>query len=217
MSNGEPPGGSVQIQITAPQRFTPFRQFLCSAYGLLLFLPTIIVAIVAVSLMQLGVLTLVLPFIVLLIATFFLPFGFGNAYVARLAESLKPTNTEAMLVQMAFVPRLHYGFLGVMEDADDIGWLSCSDQGLRFHGDSVKLSIPLRQVRAVRRRAGGFRGLFLYWRTAVTVEGLEEFTELWFAERSSLVLPTSWKINKRLYESVASKIPRSDGKKTSLT
>jgi len=205
MSNGEQPGGQAQIQIRAPQRFTPARLLVCSAYGLLLFLPTVLISVLAISFLRLSALTLALPLVTVALSTFFLPLGFGNSYVARLAEPLRPADREAMLVQLAFVPRLHWGFRGMVEDADDIGWLSCSQEALVFRGDSVNLSIPLHMVKSVTRENSGLRGLFLYSRTAVAVEGLQEFTKLRFAERSSRVLPASWSIGKQLYEYLASK------------
>lgn len=206
MSIGEPPGTEPRIHISAPRRFTLATLIICSAYGLLLFLPAL-ASILAVSLVQLSFLTLALPLLTLALATFFLPFGFGNGYVARVAESLRPADRDAKLVQLAFVPRLHWGLRGMMEDADDIGWLSCTSNALVFQGDSVNLSIPLSRVKSVRRENSGFRGLFLYSRTAVKVDGLDEFTALRFAERSSRLLPSSWRCARDLYEYVASKVP----------
>ncbi|HEY5911767.1 MAG TPA: hypothetical protein VJA21_14290 [Verrucomicrobiae bacterium] len=178
-------------------------------YGLLLFLPTILISVLAISFVQLGLLSLILPLLTVAAATFFLPFGFGNGYVARLAESLRPEDRDALLVQVAFVPRLRLGLRGVMEDADDIGWLSCTEKDLAFRGDSVNVSIPLTQVRTVRRENSGFRGLFLYSRTAIKVEGVDDFDGLRFAERSSLVLPTSWRAARQLYKYLSSKVPES--------
>ncbi len=205
MSNGEQPGSQAQVEIRAPREFTFTRLAICSAYGLLLFLPTLLISVMAVSFLQLSFLSVALPLLTVAVATFFLPFGFGNSYVARVAETLRPADRDAMLVQVAFVPRLNLGLRGMLEDADDIGWLSCSERGLVFRGDAVNLTIPFRQVRSVKRENSGFRGLFLYSRTAVAVEGVEDFSKLRFAERSSQVLPGSWRLGKKLYESVVAK------------
>jgi hypothetical protein len=211
MSNGEQLRGEAQIQIRKPQRFTAARLLVCSAYGLLLFLPTVLISVLAISFLQLSVLTLALPLLTVAVSTFFLPLGFGNTYVARLAESLRPADRQAMLVQLAFVPRLHWGLRGMVEDADDIGWLSCTEDALVFRGDSVNLAIPLHLVKSVKRENSGLRGLFLYSRTAIAVEGLQEFTKLRFAERSSQILPASWSLGKKLYEFVASKAGQQAG------
>ncbi len=208
MSNGEQPGLQAQIQLRAPRYFTSARLLICSAYGMLLFLPTLLISILAISFLQLSFLTVALPLFTVGLATFFLPFGFGNSYLARIAESLRPPDPEAMLVQLATVPRLNLGFRGMVDDADDIGWLSCSESALIFRGDAVNLSIPLRCVRSVKRENGGVRGLFLYSRTAVKVDGIGEFNKLRFAERSSQILPGSWRLGRKLYEYVAAKAGR---------
>ncbi len=209
MTDGKQPGSQVQVQIRAPQRFTTVRLLICSAYGFLLFLPTLLISVLAISFLQLSVMSLVLPLLTVAVATFFLPFGFGNSYVARVAETLRPEDRDAMLVQVAFVPRLNLGLRGMLEDADDIGWLSCNEGELVFRGDAVNLSIPLRQVQSVKRENSGFRGLFLYSRTAVGVEGVDDFSKLRFAERSSQVLPGSWRLGRELYESVAARAGKS--------
>ena len=163
------------------------------AYGLLLMIPVVLVAL-AVSVRQLGMLTVLLPVLAVGIATFFLPFGFGNPYVARLVRSLpKPAAWEpgSAIVQLTLTPRLRSGTRALLEDADDVGWLGFSESTLVFQGDSVALSIPLAQIREVRFENIGARGLYLYPRLAISVQGLDGVQALGFADRSSWWLPAA--------------------------
>ncbi len=176
--------------------------FVVCAFGVLLGIP-LFISVLVVSLMRPGIFSLLIPLLVIVVTLYFLPFGLGNAYVARLIRSLKPTtdkNQEAFIVQLTVCPRIRSGLLAVVEDADDIGWLSFTALELLFHGDSVKLSIPFDQIKKVQRQNIGLRGLFVISRIALVVPGLPKVESLEFAERSSWLLPTSRKTTKKLYQ-----------------
>jgi hypothetical protein len=197
----EAQGESARIEVSAPCRFGSTALLMCSAYGLALLLPTLF-AMIAVSLMGLGLLTLALPLMTLAAATFFLPFGFGNPYLKKLAEPFKPKQGEPMLVQLSFEPRLRSGLRATIEDADDVGWLTCTASGFFFDGDSVKLFVPAARINAVKHQNSGFRGLFLYSGVAVEVAGIPSCRRLKFAERSSLMLWHSRGLTRQLYSNV---------------
>ena len=160
--------------------------------------------------MRPGIFSLLIPLLVIVATLYFLPFGLGNAYVARLIRALKPgtgKDQEAFVVQLTLSPRIRSGLLAVIEDADDIGWLSFTASELLFHGDSVKLSIPFDQIKKVQRQNIGLRGLFVISRIELVIPELPKVKSLEFAERSSWVLPTSRKITKNLYQQLLEKIP----------
>jgi hypothetical protein len=151
-----------------------------------------------------GLAPLALPFLALGITAFFLPFGLGNPGVAWLVGRLHPRpapGEEGFVVQLALAPRVRSGLWAIMEDADDIGWLSLTEVGLKFQGDSVQIWVPFQQVSRVRLLNVGLRGLFVYGaRIVVQVEGLPNFQALEFAERSSWLLPASRRTTRRLHE-----------------
>jgi hypothetical protein len=191
--------GEASIQIGAPNRFDFLAQVICTGYGLLLVLPAV-ASMLAVSLVGLSFWTLIIPLVTLGLATFFLPFGFGNGYVRRLARPLRPTEaTEAFLVQLTFSPRLRPGLWALFEDADDIGWLYFRGSTLVFSGDFVQLSLPRERLQNLRLETGGLRGLFLYLRIALDPVGAEGIKTMKFAERSTLLLPNSRTAARQMY------------------
>lgn len=203
------PSSTAQIEITPPRIFTAASVFVVCAFGILLGLP-LLIAVLGVSLMRPGILSLLIPLAVIAGTIFVLPFGLGNAYVARLARKFRPVTAqprEAFLVQLTLFPRIRSGILAVIEDADDIGWLSFNASEVVFQGDSVKFSIPLNQVTSVQRQNIGLRGLYVISRIKVLVPGLPKIDSLEFAERSSLLLPTSKEITKKLYQQLVERTP----------
>lgn len=176
-----------------------------NAYGLILVAP-ILVVLLAVSVTPLGVNTVLIPLLTVAVATFFLPFGFGNTHVARLVRSFEPAAGEPgrFIVQLSAQPRLRSGLGALLEDADDVGSLDVSGSSLHFRGDSVELTVPLDQIRSVRRQTLGWRGLFLYGPLVVVeLQGLPELERVKFAERSSSVITQSRKIARDLYRSIS--------------
>ena len=148
-----------------------------NAYGVLLAAPFFI-AILVVSVVQFGILTLLIPFLVVAATAYFLPFGLGNAHVTRLVQSLHPAagKTEnGFIVQLTLSPRIRSGLRAILDDADDIGYLSFTESGLLFQGDSVNLSVPFDHIEQVRPQNIGLRGLFVYGRRIkVVVSGLPQ-------------------------------------------
>jgi hypothetical protein len=153
--------------------------------------------------------TVLLPFLAVAITALFLPFGLGNSYIVRLVRPLKPataSDAKTFIVQLTLSPRIRSGLRALLEDADDVGYLSVSESELVFQGDSVKLSVPKDCIEAVRPRNIGMRGLFVYGRRIeVVISGLPNVASIQFAERSSWLLPASRRVTRELCALFAAK------------
>jgi len=197
-----------QIQLTSPRRLTFAAVLIISAYGLLLVVP-VLATIMIVSLLHLGVITILLPVLAVALTTFFLPLGFGNPYVVRLVRSM-PQNeatNPSFIAQITFDPRVRSGLRALMEDADDIGWVTVTDSGVLFEGDSIAMSVPFTRIEAISTESIGWRGLFLYGpQTVIKVTGLPNAKAFKLAERSSWLLPAARRNAKRLHQCLAGKV-----------
>ncbi|MGO8926790.1 MAG: hypothetical protein ACLQU3_07870 [Limisphaerales bacterium] len=201
---------SATIEIAKPRLFTAGAVAVVSAYGILLATPFLI-SVLVISVIQFGPLTVLIPLLVVAATAYFLPFGLGNAHVTRLVYSLNPAaakGEDGFIVQLTLSPRLRTGLRALLEDADDVGYLSFTGTGLRFQGDSVKLTVPFDCIQEVRPQNIGLRGLFVYGRRIrLVVSGLPQAEAIEFAERSSRVLPASRAITRKLYQRLSTKAP----------
>jgi hypothetical protein len=163
-----------------------------------------------VSLLHLSVLTFLIPLLAIAVTTFFLPLGFGNPYVVRLVRSLQPIDPKSQnsfIAQITFTPRIRTGVRALLEDADDVGWLTFTESELSFQGDSIRLIVPFKRIGGLRRESIGWRGLFLYGpQMVIAVSGLPQASSFKLAERSSWLLPTSRKNAKQLQEHLQDKL-----------
>ncbi len=124
--------------------------------------------------------------------------GCGVLLVAPVLASL----LAVTLIKLGMLTVL-IGLRALVEDADDLGYLSFTDSELIFQGDSVRLRIPWRQISAVRPQNIGWRGRYLYGsRIIISVTGIPNVDAVAFSERSSLLLPTSKRITKKLRERI---------------
>ena len=86
-----------------------------NAYGLLLAAPFFI-SVLVVSVIKFGVLTVLIPFLVVAATAYFLPFGLGNTHVTRLVQSLNPAagkGEDGFIVQLTLSPRLRSGLRAI--------------------------------------------------------------------------------------------------------
>jgi hypothetical protein len=207
----------AHFDVANPRRFNTRALVIISAYGLVLAIPAL-VSMMAVSVMEFGWGTFAVPLLTVLAATYFLPFGFGNPHVTRLAHQLPAADSgdgPRFVVQISTSPRLCQGLRALFEDADDIGWLSVAEEEVVFNGDRSRLSVPYGRVRELRQCNGGWRWLFLYGPSIeFSVDGLPEFNRFRFAERSGWVLTTSKKNGRKLYSLLRAKIDAAGGGKT---
>jgi hypothetical protein len=179
-----------------------------SLYGFILMFP-VVVAILGVTLLQLGFWTFLVPMAVIGAATYFLPLGFGNPHVTRLVRPLRPPSVQpqdVFVVQFSTSPRIRSGPMALLEDADDVGVLAFTDSTLEFYGDSVRLSVPFSEIKDLRQRNAGFRALFAYGHQLVFKVPSLNGAAFRFAERSSRVLPSSRKIADRMYQQLKVKV-----------
>jgi hypothetical protein len=199
---------TAKIEIAQPKAFTLRAVCAVNAYGFFLAVP-VFASILVVSVLKFGLHTVLIPLLVIAGTAVFLPFGLGNPYVARLVRSLMPgggSGAKGFIVQLTLSPRIRSGLRAMSEDADDIGYLSFSESGLLFEGDSVRLSVPFDCIQEVRSHNIGLRGLFVYGRRIrVVVSGLPNVESFELAERSSWLLPTSRKITRELCEQLSKK------------
>jgi hypothetical protein len=193
------------VEVTSPKAFTPRTIVVIAACGLLLVTP-VLISLMAVTLIKLGILTFLIPAGVIAFTAYFLPVGLGNPVVTRLVRSLRIDANEEMdgfIVQITMSPRIRSGLRAVIEDADDLGYLSFTDSGLVFQGDSVRLRIPWKQISDVRPQNIGWRGRYLYGpRIKICVAGIPNVEAVAFSERSSLLLPTSKRVTRKLRERI---------------
>lgn len=209
---------SATIEIAKPKLFTFGAVVAVNAYGVLL-VASLFMSILVVSLIGFGFLTILIPFLVVAATAYFLPFGFGNTHITRLVRLLNPDagkSNDGFIVQLTLSPRIRSGLRAILEDADDIGYLSFTGTGLVFQGDSVKLSIPFDRITRAQPQNVGLRGRFVYGRRIkVVVSGLPNIESLEFAERSSCLLPNSRAITRRLHERLCTKAPQEAPRATS--
>lgn len=194
------------LEITSPQVFTPGAIFVIAGFGVLLSMP-VMCSLLAVTVIKLGMLSLLIPLLTLAVTAYFLPFALGNPIVRKLVRSVNPQVDEVkdgFIVQMTLSPRIRTGLRALIEDADDLGYLGFTESELIFQGDSVRLRIPWEQIAEVRPQNIGWRGRYLYGsRIRITVAGISNAAAVTFSERSSLLLPTSKRITKKLYERIS--------------
>lgn len=191
------------MEITSPKAFTAGPILVIAGCGFLLVAP-VLLSLLAVTVIKLGMLTMLIPLLTIAATAYFLPFGLGNPVVRRLVRSLGPNAGEdGFIVQMTLTPRVRSGLRALVEDADDLGYLSFTTSQLVFQGDSVRLRIPWSQITEVRPQNIGWRGRYLYGsRIIITVAGIPDVNAVTFSERSSLLLPSSKQITKKLRDRI---------------
>jgi hypothetical protein len=191
------------VEITSPKAFNSGAILIIAGCGVLLVTP-VLASLLAVTVIKLGMLTVLIPLLTIAVTAYFLPFGLGNPVVRRLVRARKlDVGEDGFIVQMTLAPRIRSGLRALIEDADDLGCLSFTDSELVFQGDSVRLRIPWRQISEVRPQNIGWRGRYLYGsRIIITVASIPHVDAVSFSERSSLLLPTSKRITRKLRERI---------------
>ena len=203
------PATPARMEIKPPTLLTGGAVLAVCLYGALLMVP-VLISVLTVSVLRLGILTWLIPLATVVAATCFLPFGFGNPHIARLARSLpaaSPGRLDGFVVQVTLTPRLRKGVRALIEDADDIGWLRLSDSELVFQGDSLSFSVPFDRISSVKPQSIGVRGLFLYPSLRIVVSSLPNIQSLTIAERSAWLLPTARATTKKIGRQLAEKLP----------
>src|SRR2546430_1401474 len=71
-----------KIEIVEPRLFRTGAVIIVTAYGFLAIIP-VFFSFLVVSLMRVGIPTLLIPLAVIAVTAYFLPFAFGNSYVTK--------------------------------------------------------------------------------------------------------------------------------------
>ena len=143
---------------------------------------------------------------------FFLPvLAGGNPYIVHLVKKIPQQpewNEKPFVVQMSLSPRLHFGIRGVLEDADDIGFLSFTKDSVIFYGDQTRLELPIDSLTEVSVRNVGFRGLWICGnRIRVRSKVLCDYEFVEFADRSAWNVISAFRRSKEILA-----VLRQDGK-----
>lgn len=196
------------IEISQPRRFGVLSILAKYAFSFLLLIP-FVAALMLISLQNLGQASLLILFLTL-VGTICISPALGNLYVFWAVRGLKSgagMDDRLSIVQISFWPRIRKGFRALLEDADDVGYLSIDDTKIDFVGDSVRLSLPLQRVSALQGENVGLRGLYVTsGRITLQVSGLNGCEEIEIAERSSRLIFSSRKRTRELFADIQSKL-----------
>jgi hypothetical protein len=195
------------IEISAPRQFGLLSILAKYAFSFLLLLP-FLAALLLISFQNLGRASLVILFVTLAGTVCISPV-LGNLYVFWTVRGLRPAESQdskPSIVQISFFPRIRKGLRALLEDADDVGYLSLSDSEIKFVGDSVRLTIPIARIKTIEGENVGIRGLYLTaGRITLRVSGLDGFEEIEIAERSSRLIFSSRRITRDLFTRIKSR------------
>jgi hypothetical protein len=201
-----------KIDVAAPKFLTAGTVLAIYVSGLLLGVLVLGGSVLVLSLYPLSIWSVLVPVLAAIAFITLPPLGFEQFVVMRLVRSLPPAPASAQasfIAQLSLKPRLRPGLRGLLDDADDIGRLSLTESELIFHGDSVRLAVPLARIAGVRTHNVGLRRFFVYGpRVEVVVVGMPGYTALEFAGRSPQFVAGSRKaarqLRKRLVAAVQS-------------
>lgn len=192
------------LEVKPPQFLKARAIIAINLYGFVVGLP-VLLAFGYVSFRPLDTSSYFVPVLAVILATIFLPVGFGNPHARLLGQRIKPPfpASQARVVQLTVWPRIFQGVRATVEDADDIGHLRVTENGVEFFGDSVHLRAPFGAIQSVRLENIGLRGLFIYApRILMTIDGLQP-SIFEVADRSSFWLPGARRETQKLYFTIA--------------
>ncbi len=133
---------------------------------------------------------------------FLFPSALGNPYVRRIVmASLDEESPKKVsyICQVTLSPRLHDGFRGFMEDADDVGHLQITGEAVVFAGDQVRIVLPFISIKEVSYSNCGFRGLWVAGqKIKITTNALDDLNSIEFSERQSNTVISSQRISKEI-------------------
>ena len=83
-----------------------------------------------------------------------------NYYIRSLVLRTQPSPPgDGYVCQISTAPRQYTGLRGFLEDADDVGWLTVTEDGLRFNGDHTEAQLSWRETTSLQLSGIGWRGL----------------------------------------------------------
>jgi hypothetical protein len=138
-------------------------------------------------------------------AVLLLPFA-NNFYVGRLVRRhiARPENgQDAFVVQIALNPRVYGGLRGLLEDADDVGYLRFADDGLEFEGDSVNVRLPYHRIDRIEDCNVGVRGFWVVGRRVrVYTKSLPPYSRFEFLEREGLAIRRTRQVSESIIQAI---------------
>jgi hypothetical protein len=202
-----------KIEISEPKRFGVPSILGKYAFSFLLGAPCV-AFLLLLSLHDLGQWSLPVGLLILCATICLMP-SLGNLYVSWVVRPLKPEGQGAirhmgsdnnLIVQVTLSPRIRQGFRALIEDADDVGYLILNQSALTFHGDSIHITVPFEQIKAVHGENVGLRGVYVAsGRIAIETPGLQGFEGVEIAERSSRIIFSSRKITREIFARIKEK------------
>lgn len=119
----------------------------------------------------------------------------ANPYVRHLVEKkhgCRQSNSNSYICQLSMSPRFYSGLRGFLEDADDLGWLEITDDGIVFKGDSMNLSLPFEAISRIATLGCGYRMLGMGGRKIrISTRALDGIQAFELSERQSYTIGTS--------------------------
>jgi hypothetical protein len=142
---------------------------------------------------------------------YFIPsLGNGNWLIKRILRTAlnQPDEISACFIfQLSTKPRRYTGMRGLLEDADDIGYLCLTDKALVYKGDSINMLVPYKSIRSIRYLSCGWRVLWLCGeKIEITFPVNNSLTTIVLGERASRSVTESKRIIKKTCESLSAKV-----------
>ena len=126
----------------------------------------------------------------------------ANPYIRMLVNrNLGPKQPDsiAYVCQCSLSPRLHGGLRGFLEDADDVGRVEITGEGILFSGDHVTLSLPFTMIDDLIRVNCGYRMLGICGdRVRLFSRAIEGIEFIEFLERESNTVPASRRLSEEM-------------------
>lgn len=141
---------------------------------------------------------------------FLWPSVLGNAYVRRIVKRCpiqeSPGNMP-FVCSVTLSPRLHLGFRGFMEDADDVGHLLLTADAVIFNGDQVRIVLPYTSIDGISYATSGWRGLWIAGKKIkITTNAFPGLNSLTFMERQSNTVTSALRISKEIIRELEPKM-----------
>lgn len=108
-------------------------------------------------------------------------------------------------------PRQQFDIRGFLEDADDIGFLKLTKDGIEFKGSYIDGLVPYDQIKSVKMLTSGWRGMWcISGRLHVLMNNPGGIQEIYLGERHSSSIPGGWKITRQLYGEIKDKVGKNE-------
>lgn len=119
----------------------------------------------------------------------FMPVFQLNFYLRHLIRKVrgqKQPVTAAYDCQISFSPRLRHGLVANLGDSDDIGRFEITDDGIRFDGEIVQLTLPFAAIDSISRSTSDWRAMWAQGRKSrIATRGLDGISSFEIGERQS--------------------------------